>query len=235
MKWALQRMRLLFEVVHSPEIAFGKDLTGPSYLVPLCVLGLLSAGISAIQLPLQAEWMRFQLESAGASDAQAATSLGLVRASAELSIVLGPALLFLRWLLLASVVWLVAGLFLLMLDYSRILTIVAYSYLPMVVRDSAILLVLLVRGDQALHQPEGLNVAIGANLFLPWLQLPWSALAANINIFEVWLIALLVIGISRAAQARCSRALAIVLPAWGIAVLAQLAFVVLGLAVRKSL
>ncbi len=235
MKWALQRIRLLFEVIHSPEIAFGKDMTGPTYLVPLCVLGLFAAVISAIQFPLQAEWMRFQLESAGASDTQAAASLELVRRSAHLSVALAPILLFIRWLLLASIIWLVAGLFLLVLDYSRILAIVAYSYLPMVARDAVILLVILLRGDEALHQPEGLNVTIGANLFLPWLRLPWSAFAANINIFEVWLVALLVIGISKAAQSRCSRALVIVLPAWGIAVLAQLAFVVLGLAVRSSL
>jgi hypothetical protein len=235
MNWALQRLRLLFEVVHSPEVAFSRELTGPSCLVPLCVFGLLSAVISAIQFPLQAEWMRFQLESADASAVQAAASLELVRRSGALSVALAPTLLFLRWLLLASIIWLVAGLFALVLDYSKTLTIVAYSYLPMVVRDAVILLVLLLRGDQALYQPEGLNVAIGANLLLPWLQLPWSALAANINIFEVWLVSLLVIGISRAAKCRCTRALAIVLPTWGIAVLAQLAFVVLGLAVKRSL
>ncbi len=234
MKWVLQRLRLLFEVVHSPEIAFCRELTGPSFLVPLCILGLLSAGIAAIQFPLQVEWMRFQMESAGASATQAAASLELVRRSGGLSIALAPVLLFLRWLLLAYMIWLMAGLFVIMLDYSKILTIVAYSYLPILVRDAVILLVLFLRGDQALHQPEGLNVPIGANLILPWLQLPWSALAANVNVFEVWLVSLLVIGISKAAGSRCSRALAIVLPAWGIAVLSQLAFVSLGLAVKKS-
>jgi len=234
MRWVWLRFRLLCEVVHSPETAFARDLTGPSYLVPLCFLGLVALGITAIQLPMQLEWLRFQLDAAGAPAAHAAASLERVRGTAGISLSLAPVLLVLRCSILALMLWLTTGLFLLEVGFARMLGIVAYSYLAIMGRDAVILLIVFLRGSAALQSSEGLNVAIGLNLMFPSLALPWSALAANINIFEAWFVMLLVIGIAGAAGIRWSRALAIVLPTWIIAVLTQFGFVLLGLAMKGS-
>jgi len=228
MRWVRQQIGSFLEVLHSPETAFQNEFSGPSYLVPLCILGLLAVGIAALQSPIQMEWMRFQLEAAGAPGEQLRSSLETMHKSNVMTLLLAPVLLFLRWLLLALMLWLTAAVFIDTLTYQKLLTIVAFSYLPILARDAVACLILFMRSDDALRHADGMMVALGLNLMFPSMPLPWSALAGSINIFEVWFVTLLVVGISRSARARPLRALAIVMPTWVIAVVLQSALVTLG-------
>ena len=228
MRWVRRQIGSFLEVLHSPETAFQNEFSGPSYLVPLCILGLLGIGIAVLQSPIQMEWMRFQLEAAGAPGEQLRSSLETMHKSNVMTLLLAPVLLFLRWLLLALMLWLTAAVFIDTLTYQKLLTIVAFSYLPILARDAVACLILFMRSDDALRHTDGMMVALGLNLLFPSMPLPWSALAGSINIFEVWFVTLLVVGISRSARARPLRALAIVMPTWVIAVVLQSALVTLG-------
>jgi hypothetical protein len=228
MKWAWSRLKALLEVNYSPELVFGRNLDGPSYLIPLVVLSLFSVILAAIQSPIQLEWMRWQMDAAGAPASQAAAQLDLMRRSTKAGLVAVPLLYLFRWLAHALLIWLTAQLFLVQLKFSQMLTIVAYSYVPLVLRDAVICLILCLRDPEVIRGAEGLNVAVGLNLLFPRIPPPWWALAANFNLFEVWFVALLVVGISARAQTRWRRALAIVLPVWLFVTLIQLGFVSLG-------
>ena len=228
MRWVRQHVGSFFQVLHSPETAFVSEFSGPSFVVPLCILGLIGIGISALQSPIQVEWTRFQMEAAGTPGEQIKSSLEMMNKSAILTLLLTPALLFLRWLLLALMLWLTAAVFLDSLTYKKVLTIVAYSYLPILARDAVTCLVLFMRSDAALRHADGMTVALGLNLLFPSMPLPWSALVGSINLFEIWFVTLLVVGISKAARATPLRALAIVLPTWIIAVVLQSALATLG-------
>ena len=228
MRWVRQQIGFFLQVLHSPETAFVNEFSGPSFLVPLCILGLLGIGISVLQSPIQMEWIRFQLEAAGTPAGQIRSSLDMMNKSVTVTSLLTPALLFLRWLLLALMIWLTAAVFLDALTYKKALTIVAYSYLPILARDAVTCVMLLMRSDAALRNADGMTVALGLNLLFPSMQLPWSALAGSINLFEIWFVTLLVVGISKAARTTPRRALGIVLPTWIIAVVLQSALATLG-------
>jgi len=228
MRWVRQHIGSFFQVLHSPETVFLNEFSGPSYLVPLCILGLLGIGISALQSPIQMEWMRFQLEAAGTPGDQLRSSLEMMSKSNAMALLLTPVLLFLRWLLLALMLWLTAAVFLDSLTYRKVLTIVAFSYVPILARDAVVCLILFMRSEEALRHADGMVVALGLNLLVPSMALPWSALLGSINIFEVWFVTLLVVGISSAARVTWSRALAIVLPTWLVAVVLQSALATLG-------
>ena len=228
MRWVRQQIGFFLQVLHSPETAFVNEFSGPSFLVPLCILGLLGIGISVLQSPIQMEWIRFQLEAAGTPAGQIRSSLDMMNKSVTVTSLLTPALLFLRWLLLALMIWLTAAVFLDALTYKKALTIVAYSYLPILARDAVTCVVLLMRSDAALRNADGMTVALGLNLLFPSMQLPWSAIIGSINLFEIWFVTLLVVGISKAARATPLRALGIVLPTWIIAVVLQSALATLG-------
>ena len=221
MNWLTPRLLALMEVIHSPELAFARHLGGPSYLVPLCVLGVLFVALSSAQAPLHVHWMQYQMEEAGAPPDQVAQQLALIHRSHRFAPVVVPLLLLLRWAAFAFLLRLTSQLFLEELAFQRLLGIVAYSYLPILVRDATILLVLFLRGEQALENANGLNVAVGLNLLLPSIPLPWSALAGNVNIFEAWYVILLVVGLSKRMECRWQRAAAIVLPNWVFTVLIQ--------------
>ena len=228
MRWVRQQIGFFLQVLHSPETAFVNEFSGPSFLVPLCILGLLGIGISVLQSPIQMEWIRFQLEAAGTPAGQIRSSLDMMNKSVTVTSLLTPALLFLRWLLLALMIWLTAAVFLDALTYKKVLTIVAYSYLPILARDAVTCVMLLMRSDAALRNADGMTVALGLNLLFPSMQLPWSAITGSINLFEIWFVTLLVVGISKAARATPLRALGIVLPTWIIAVVLQSALATLG-------
>ncbi len=228
MRWVRQQIGFFLQVLHSPETAFVNEFSGPSFLVPLCILGLLGLGISVLQSPIQMEWIRFQLEAAGTPAGQIRSSLDMMNKSVTVTSLLTPALLFLRWLLLALMIWLTAAVFLDTLTYKKALTIVAYSYLPILARDAVTCVMLLMRSDAALRNADGMTVALGLNLLFPSMQLPWSAITGSINLFEIWFVTLLVVGISKAARATPLRALSIVLPTWIIAVVLQSALATLG-------
>lgn len=223
-----------FEVVVAPESAFKRDLGGCGYLLPLCVLGLAFAVISWLQAPLAIQWARLQMQAANASPDQVSASLAVMARVQRWSLAAVPLLLFAKWILSASMVWLAAQLCLVGMTFARGLGVVAYSYLPVFLRDATVLFILWMRGAGALEHPDALNVPIGLNLLLPQLPLPWSTLAGNCNVFEVWYLTLMILGISTAAAVRRRTALAIVMPGWLVTLLIQFCLVSLGQSMRPG-
>jgi len=218
----------MWDVLHSPVSAFARNPDGPGYLVPLVVLSLISMVLAAIESPIQVEWMRAQLNSAGAVPAQISSSLDLMRRSARVGLIIIPLFVAVRWLAHALLIWLTAQLFLITLGFSRTLTVIAYSHIPILLRDMAACLVLCLRDPEVLMQDEGLNVALGLNLLFPRIPAPWWALAANVNLFEAWFVALLVAGLCAMTRHRWQKLLVVVLLVWVFFALLQFGFVALG-------
>jgi hypothetical protein len=233
--WFAQRSSTFIEVIHAPESAFARTLDGPSYLLPLCVLSMSFVLLSLVQAPFHVQWIQHQMQLAGASQSQVDAGAAMMEKSQRWAAIAVPVLLILRWFCFALVLWLVSQLFLARLGFSRVLSIVAYSYVPMLFRDAVVLFILWRQGTEALNNPTGLNAAIGLDLLLPHVSLPWSALAGSINVFELWFLLLLTVGISKVGAINWKRALAMTLSSWIFVVLVQFGFVALGLSVRASL
>lgn len=234
-RWLAARTSTLVEVTHAPELAFTRNLEGPSYVVPLCFLGLGFVLLAFLQAPLSLQWVQRQMQAAGSPPAQVADGIAMMSRSLGWGAAVVPLLLFIKWLLFAAILWLTSQLFLADLGFSRVLSIVAYSYPPILLRDVVILFILWMQGEAAFNRPDTMNAAIGLNLLLPQLRLPWSMLAGNINLFEIWYVILLTLGISKVAGTRWRKALALTLPNWLFALLLQFGLVSLGLSVRASL
>lgn len=234
MLWLRSRMAAFFQVVHAPEAAFARDLCGPSFLIPLLILGMAFTLISIAQSPIHIHWTRHQLESQGMSPEQISAAINLLRRSSAWSFVGVPLFLLARWALYALLLWLAAQVLLNLLEFQQALTVVAFSYLPILFRDGAVSLVLFLRSDEALARADGLNVALGLNLLFPSIPLPWSTLAASINLFEAWFILLLVVGIAQMTRSHWQKACAVVLPCWVFVTLLKLAFALLGTEILKS-
>ncbi len=235
MRWILSRLTGMWLVVHSPREAFARSDSGPAFLVPLVVLSLFYSVLSIIQAPIQVEWMQAQINAAGAPPDQAMASLELFRRSVRWALASVPLLLLLRWLAYALLLWLGAQALLIPLGFSTTVTVVAYAYVPVLLRDATSCLVLLLRDDSALVNEVGLNVALGLNLVFPRLPLPWWVLAGNINPFEVWFVSLLAAGLAVLGQVRWRKSLAVVLPVWLFVALVQFGFVTLGCQFRNHL
>jgi len=235
MEWIRSRLRGMWLVLHSPCEALACDLRGPSYLVPFVILSLFYTLIAVIQAPIQLEWLQVQAAASGTEAARTAAGLEMARRSVRLSLILVPILLMLRWLVHAFLFWLTAQVFLVGLSFSKTLTVVAYSYIPILFRDATTCLILCLRDREMLMHSEGLHVALGLNIVFPQLPLPWWALAGNVNFFEFWFIGLLVAGFSALGRVRWQKSLAVVLPVWLFVTFVQVGFVALGQQLRNQM
>jgi hypothetical protein len=219
----------------APEKAFDPPPTGTGFLVPLLLLGSASVLLTTLQLPINLQWAQGQMQALGVDEMRISSGLEALRDSNRVATLLVPILLFLKWSFFAGLLWLAAMALLEPIPFSTLLNLVAYSYAPLVARDYTIYTIVLLRGEEALLHREGLNVAIGLNLLLPSLELPWSALAGNINLFELWFGALLVTGLVKALRQSWKAALIVFLPMWTFVWLFQFGWVALGLSLRSSL
>lgn len=228
MSWIFSRVLAFVQTLHAPEAAYKRDLRGPTYLIPLLILGIAFTLISAVQSPYHSRWMQHQLESAGAPPEQVTATMDLMRRSDTWRAAGVPLYLLLRWVLFALLLWLAAQLVLGQPDFQHALTIVAFSYLPILLRDSIVCLVLSLRPEEVLLRADGLNVALGLNLVFPAIPPPWSSLAGNLNLFEAWFVFLLVEGVAELTDSRRQRALVVVLPCWAFSTLTQFGLASLG-------
>lgn len=227
-EWITSRFIALVEVIHSPESAFSRPLTGPSYLVPLVVLGLLSGLLSILQLPIHLTWAEQQMLASGAPGDQIASNLQWMKKSGQFGAFMVPLFLVLRWTLFACLLWLTVQLIANLIDFQRVLTVVAYSSVAILLREVFIYLILSLRDNDLLRGRNGLDVALGLNLIFPTIPLPWSVMAGHVNIFEVWYVFLLSIGLSRITASSWRRGILIVLPNWLFVVFVQVGIVSLG-------
>jgi hypothetical protein len=213
-KWFIARLALLGRAVHSPESVFEGDLGGPSYLAPLILLGFFSIIISVMQTPVRIDWMQYQLESQGMQSEDIASSLRLVSQTSGLVAAISPLLLLLRFLLIAAVLWVWALPAADLLGFQQLLNIVAYSYMPFLVRDLASCFVLRLRSPEFLHTANGLSVPLGLDLLLSGISNPWTQLAGKVNPFEAWFVLLLVLGVAGVGRITLRKALWVVIPSW---------------------
>jgi len=232
-KWICARLALLGRAIHSPENAFYGDFSGPSYLIPLITLGFFSLIISLMQAPVQMDWMQYQLESQSMQPQDIAASLRLLGQTGRFMAAISPLLLLVRFLLIATVLWMWALPAADLLGFPQALNIVAYSYFPLLVRDSASCLILSLRSPEALHTTTGLSVPLGLDLLLHGIPIPWAQLVGRINLFEGWFVLLLVLGIAGVGRISTQKALWVVIPSWMSITAVQAGLAYLGISIQK--
>jgi hypothetical protein len=232
-KWICARLTLLGRVVHSPVKAFRDDLSGPSYLVPLVTLSILSIIIAIMQSPVQVDWMRYQLESQGMQPDEIASSVNLAGRTSNILAAISPLLLLIRFLLIAAVLWMWALPAADQFGFQQLLNIVAYSYLPLLLRDSTSCLILRLRNAEALYTANGLRVPLGLDLLLPGIPAPWTQLAVKVNLFEGWFLLLLVLGVAALGHFAIKKALCVVIPSWLSITAIQFGLKCLGVAMQQ--
>jgi hypothetical protein len=233
-KWLYERFVLFIKVVGSPEKAFHEDLRGPSYLVPLVTLALFSIIISSIQAPVHADWIQYELESQGMKSENVAASLDLVGQTGRVMAAVSPLLLLVRFLLVAAVLWMWALPAEDTPGFQQLLNIVAYSYLPITMRNLTSGLILRLRSQEALHTATGLSVPLGLDLFWRDVATPWLQLIGKINIFEAWFILLLVLGVAGVKHTTIQKALWVVIPSWLSITAVQIGFAYLGFSIQNQ-
>jgi hypothetical protein len=120
-----------------------------------------------------------------------------------------------------------------MFSFQQLLNVAAYSYLPLLMRDSISCFILRLRSSEVLHTANGLSVPLGLDLLLLGTPTPWTQLAGKVNLFEAWFVLLLVVGVAGVGHITIKKALWMVIPSWLSISAIQFGLAYLGVAIQR--
>jgi hypothetical protein len=132
-----------------------------------------------------------------------------------------PFLLLAKCLFAAAVVWIVGSVTGILMDFRKTLVVVILSSTPIVLETFYIALILWLRGLDAITNADDLAVAIGANLIIQNSNRAVFLLLGSINVFEIWFIALITMGLSITHGCSLRKALVPTVSMWLIGVVIQ--------------
>jgi hypothetical protein len=177
-------------------------------------LGYLLLSVAALPLGLKA---------LGAGEAAIRPSPTSIAALVALQATITTALLCLRWLFVAYVVWAFASAWGKPASFVAGLGVVVLAETPRLL-ENAFILTLIVLRRSPVQSTLDLRPPIGVNLYLDGLSLRMDALLNQLNVFELWHVAVLALGIRSVFHTSTGAALLLASGLWLMGLVIQVAF-----------
>lgn len=183
----------LFRVLFSPTEVFERVREKPVWFVPAIALSVLITILNYVILPFRLASMAPQLAKAAAQNPNAPAQIEKVQ---QIAVFASPIFVLLLFLIIAGVLWLLVTL-LAGGDakYRTLLSVTTYTALPAILLQVAGLIVLKMKGVEAVSSPLDLQPPLGLNLLAPNVGGFTSGVLAGINPFAIWGMILTAIGI----------------------------------------
>ena len=183
----------LITVLFSPGAVFERVRERPRFLAPAIVLAAAVTALTYVLLPFYRAAMAARMAEVAQQNPNAA-------AQAEkfqfIGLVFAPIGLFIGLLIAAGLLWvLVTVLAGGDAKFKTLLSVATYTAVPSVLLQVAGLIVLKMKGVEAVTAPEDLRPPLGLNLLTPDATGFAGALLSGINPFAVWGMILTAIGI----------------------------------------
>jgi hypothetical protein len=185
----LDLIRVLFE----PTAVFERVRERPRFLAPWLGLSVIAVILTYLMMPFTQAAMASRMAAVAAQNPNAAAQAAKFQ---SIGIAVAPIALLIGLLIGAGILWL-----LVMLlaggegKYRMLLSVVAYASLPALLLQVAGLVVLKMKGVDAVTSMEDLRPPLGLNLLAPSVVGFTGALLSGINPFSLWQMVLTAIGV----------------------------------------
>ena len=184
----------LFRVLFSPTEVFERVRERPKFLVPALGVAAIVTLLSYLMMPFTQAAMASRMAEIAQQNPAAAAQAAKFQ---SIGLVFAPITVFIVLLVIAGFLWL-----LVMLlaggdaKYKTLLSVATYTALPSILLQVAGLLVLKMKGVEAVSSMQDLRPPLGLNLLAPNATGFMGALLAGINPFAIWSMVLTAIGIA---------------------------------------
>jgi hypothetical protein len=182
-------VRVLFE----PTAVFERVRERPRFLLPAIGLSVIVIVITYFMQPFTQAAMASRMAQIAQQNPQAAANAAKFQ---SIGLIFAPIGVFIALLIAAVIYWL-----LVMLvaggdaKFKTLLSVAAYTALPAILLQAAALVVLKMKGVEAVSSMEDLRPPLGLNLLAPNATGFTGAVLAGINPFSLWGMVLTAIGI----------------------------------------
>lgn|GEM_PF-2706247 len=208
----------LFNVIPTPTAVYEDLDRSPRWRIPLVFLLISSVIIGWFMIPAMIEPMRKIFESSfGSAGAQAAMN-GVMKSMVVAQLLIAPAVVMLRWFVLAGILFLLAMIF--AGDggnlFKRLFSAVAYAEIIFVFMNLLTLLILNLRGIERIESAYDMTIFKGLEVLLPDRDAhpTLSTLLSNINPFAIWYIITISVGFRVMTKSGKAKAIALAGIAW---------------------
>ncbi|PIU44325.1 MAG: hypothetical protein COS95_09515 [Ignavibacteriales bacterium CG07_land_8_20_14_0_80_59_12] len=207
----------LFLVISSPPKAFRNLREQPKWLVAFLFISFLSI-IAAWRLIPFSEQLSYQILAQRLGEEQAGQAISMVERLKYIEVAFVPIGLLLRWLVLTAVLYFASILLSAPdeLKFKSVYSLVVHSETILVLAGLLNVIILNLKGVYSIHAPADLQAIVGLDFFLKnrASNLSLFTLLNAINVFNIWYIAVLTIGISVATGFKKFKSAILVTTVW---------------------
>jgi len=211
----IAQVKVLKDIFFSPERAFKEINKRPKWLIAFLIIGIGTIMTNYFILPFANRVATFSVAS-DTSYNEAENILNMMKSMQIIGIFLLPLFLLIGFLFTAVILWLIIRIFSDETEFKKIFSMVVHSRIILFMGSLLSLIILQLRGLQSIKSAADIQVSLGLDLFLrnPDLDLPLKAFLSNINVFSIWWIVLISLGISIAAKISRTKAIVIAIFFW---------------------
>jgi hypothetical protein len=208
-----ETLRNLSAIFWKPSEVFGKLRDNPQYLIPLIVVAL---GGILLQLETRPLIEQLLIRTAPKDLPPDQLERGLIyfRRANLIGMLVSPALMFLKWACMSWLIFLATVIVGGRGYYGQTLSLVSFSSVILLFESWYSRLVVHLKGIDALTSPRDLDPPIGLSLITPDLGPGWFTFLNTFNLFEMWFVILLVLGLSKIENISKKRAALAIVPIW---------------------
>jgi hypothetical protein len=209
----------IFGALFSPDETFASIARRPTWVAPLLVLIVLSI-LSGFLLAPRVDWAAPARE---AMEARRDVTPEQMDRAVRMGGAMGKVIAYFGPLFLVIVMLIVAGILLLAFrmfggegTFGQAWAATLYANMPNVIKSIAVIVILVIRGTTQMS-PMALPTLVRSNLaflFDPKDNPMAFSLAANVDLFSIWVLVLLIIGFAHLARVSKGKSAAIVISLW---------------------
>ncbi len=215
----------LVNVFATPTDVFENLKEQPRWVLAFATISMISIVVAWFTLPFSNE-IAGQMLLSKLSAQEAGRALALSERFEYVGLLLVPIVVLIKWGFLAALLYFTC----ILLDappklnYRTVFSIVAYSEMILLLMSLVNLLVLYIKGTGSIHRATDLQAIIGLDFLMKnkMSNLPLFIFLNSINVFTIWYVTTLAIGISVVTGFRKIKSTLIVTGAWLLGVAFQM-------------
>jgi len=204
-------------VLFSPGETFDSIVKRPNILGPLLVFVVISV-LSAVAVAVKVDFDALAREAIEANPNippdKAAGAVGMTKAIMKVSMYASPVLIVLMLVITAGICLLAFKMFGGEGDFNIALSVTTYAWFPRLIRGILGAIVMLSKGSLSIYELQNPIVSNLGFLFDPKTQPVQYAMGSALDVFNIWSLVLLIIGLAAMSKFSKAKSATIVIVMW---------------------
>ena len=225
--------RLLAGLVWSPTRVLNEFRLTTPYLCPLFLFSVAGIIIACINNSMVLSFTQRTL-SLKLDESQVDETLHFIGRLQLLGMILSPGILLLKWALVAGLMFVAAQLMTSQMTYRQTFSLVAFTSIFQLLESCTVLTILRLKGIENLNSPLDFQPPVGLNIVFGSTNLSWNTFLNDFNLFEIWYVVILVLGVATLSQCSRLKAVVVVVPVWLFLVCIQVCVVAISAGTRTN-